>query len=90
MSDQNQAAFGFALAGFMLSMQSLAARVRTGEMKADDARDIVLRAATMPTDAFPGGPGVVEFAHAMLGTAMKAIDEAAADRAGKPPPLLQH
>jgi hypothetical protein len=45
MSDQSKAAFGFALAGFMLSMQSLAARVRTGEMNADDAKDIVLRAA---------------------------------------------
>lgn len=81
MPDSDQTpALGFGLAGFMLALHSLGARVRQGEISMDQARETISRSRQLLTSpgGFPGDPAVARFAERALQMAEQLLTVAAA------------
>lgn len=81
--DDATAAAGFGLAGFLLSLNSLGQRVRAGELKMEDAADILARSQHFLTSGmFPGDKKSAAFAGNALRLAEQMLTAATAQ---KPP-----
>jgi hypothetical protein len=80
-SDPNQTA-GFALAAFLLSLSTLAERVKNGESTIAETSQIIGRARLLAeqSGAFPGDPKALQFAVHVLGLAETMIAAAAAEK----------
>ncbi len=74
---------GTALAGLLLSAQSLLAAVRNGHLRIDEARDIVARSRSTPSQifAFPGDPAILAYADGVLAN----LDTQMLQQASPPP-----
>jgi hypothetical protein len=78
-SDDKVASSGFGVVGFLLSLNSLGARVRNGEMTLTEVADIISRSRHF-LDSFPGDAKVASFAENALKLAEQMLSAASAQR----------
>lgn len=77
---------GFGLAGFLLSLNSLGAQIRKGEMTASEAADIISRSRRfVDGNQFPGDPKIASFANEALKLAEQILSAASAQTPQKGP-----
>jgi hypothetical protein len=79
-NDDKVASNGFGLAGFLLALNSLGARVRNGEMTLTEAADIISRSRRFLVDSFPGDARVASFAENALKLAEQMLSAASAQK----------
>lgn len=81
MEEQNAAASGFGLAGFLIQVNTLGALVRAGILQMSTAADILTRARSATERlGLPGDAMVQKYAHLALEQAEQVLRAAAAEK----------